>query len=388
MADEALPTRRPYVLGLIFFSAVLALTVLAHRYIGVRLFSDPAWGTRVETVGWFAVWGAFASIFAGFIGGRIFPKPLALVFQWVGYVWMGAFSLLLTGSAISDGALVLARQWVTPDASWARWQALFIAVSALLPLVWGAFVARRPLVRRVEIVVPGLPAPFEGLRIVQLTDVHIGETLRRGFTESLVAMVNALSPDVIAITGDLVEGSVQRLAHDVAPLADLRARLGKFYVTGNHEYYHDGPAWEREGARLGLTVLHNSHQVLNEGEASLVVAGVTDLQGGQFHEGHAPDLEKALNGAPVGAKRILLAHQPKFAKAAQGHDIALQLSGHTHGGQIFPFMFFVRLQQPVVAGLKRLWGVLVYTSKGTGYWGPPFRVGPRGEVTELTLRAA
>jgi predicted MPP superfamily phosphohydrolase len=161
-----------------------------------------------------------------------------------------------------------------------------------------------------------------------------------------------------------------------------------YFVTGNHEYYSGGASWEAEVARRGLTVLHNAHRVVERGGAKLVIAGVTDLEGARFSPAHAPDLDAALRGTPEGAPRILLAHQPRFARHAQGKGIALQLSGHTHGGQIFPFMAFVRLQQPVVAGLKALWGVPTYTNRGTGYWGPPFRVGPSGEVTEVTLRAA
>jgi predicted MPP superfamily phosphohydrolase len=141
-------------------------------------------------------------------------------------------------------------------------------------------------------------------------------------------------------------------------------------------------------AKLGLTVLHNSHRVVEVGAAKLVIGGVPDLEAGNFLPAHAPDAQRAFAGSPQGAPRVLLAHQPRFAKRAQGLGVQLQLSGHTHGGQIFPFMFFVRLQQPVIAGFHILWGVPTYTSKGTGYWGPPVRVGTSCEVTEITLRAA
>ncbi len=165
----------------------------------------------------------------------------------------------------------------------------------------------------------------------------------------------------------------------------MRAQHGVFYVTGNHEYYHGGSAWEAEGRKLGFTVLHNEHRLVADGK--LVIGGVTDLEGGRFSEAHTPRVDLAFAQAPAGVPRVLLAHQPRFAKHAKNAGVSLMLSGHTHGGQIFPFMVFVRLQQPVVRGLEMIHGVQTYTSNGTGYWGPPIRLGPRGEVTELILRA-
>lgn len=258
----------------------------------------------------------------------------------------------------------------------------------MLPaLAWGFVVARRPRVKRVTVDIPGLHPSMNGFRIVQLSDVHIGETLDRTFAQEVVEQVNALSADAVVITGDLVDGSVARLHDEVAPLAQLRGKHGVFYVTGNHEYYHGGSAWEAEGRRLGFHVLHNEHRVVGDGDARLVIGGVTDVEGARFSEAHAPRVDQAFAGAPEGVPRILLSHQPRFAKRAAGHQVALMLSGHTHGGQMFPFMFFVKLQQPVIGGFKVLSGVPTYTSNGTGYWGPPFRLGPRGEITEVTLRA-
>jgi len=190
------------------------------------------------------------------------------------------------------------------------------------------------------------------------------------------------------VTGDMIDGSVARLKDEVAPLGGLRGAHGVFFVTGNHEYYHGGSSWEAEAARLGMTVLHNQHVVLERGGEQLVIGGVTDLEGARFSEAHRPDVEQAFAGAPEGAKRVLLAHQPRFARRVkEGTRVDLMLSGHTHGGQLFPFMFLVKLQQPVIRGFHVINGVPTYTSNGTGYWGPPFRVGPRGEITELTLKA-
>ena len=260
---------------------------------------------------------------------------------------------------------------------------LAVGIPALL---WGFFASSRPRVERREIAIKGLSPALDGFKVVQISDVHIGDTLDGRFMKRVVDQVNALTPDIVAVTGDLVDGSVSKLREEVAPLGGLKGRHGNFFVTGNHEYYSGADEWEAEVARLGLTVLHNSHVVVRSGDGELVVAGVPDTEGRHFSAAHRPDIDLALQGAPAGVPRLLLAHQPKFAKQAAGHDVALMLSGHTHGGQIFPFMFLVRLQQPVIAGLCMLSGVQTYTNRGTGYWGPPFRIGPSGEISELTLR--
>jgi predicted MPP superfamily phosphohydrolase len=282
--------------------------------------------------------------------------------------------------------LAVASQVSVVDPSWLEWRALGVMGLVVPAMVWGFFTARAPAIKHVSVDVPGLHRDLDGFKFVQLSDVHIGETLDRRFSERLVELVRPLGADAVVITGDLVDGSVSRLRDEVAPLARLESRLGTFVVTGNHEYYSGADAWMAECRQLGMTVLHNEHRVLERGQGRLVLGGVPDLQGGRFDPSHRPDVDATFKGAPD-APRVLLAHQPLFARQAKNARVSLMLSGHTHGGQIFPFMFFVKLQQPVISGFKVLHGVPTYTSNGTGYWGPPFRVGPRGEVTVVTLRA-
>jgi len=338
---------------------------------------------------WTGLWAAFASIFVGFIGGRLLPRPLSTIVTWVGFIWMGAFGLLLSGVAASDLVLLGLRLAGRPLTDGVLELRALVVVAVVLPtLLFAALVARKPGTRRVEVTLDSLPKALDGFTIAQLSDVHIGETLGKDFAQMLVEQVNRLEADVVAITGDLVDGGVHKLSPEVAPFAELKGKHGVYFVTGNHEYYSGASEWEAELERLGLTVLHNEHRVLESGGEKLVLAGVTDLEGANFSSVHRPDAAAAFSGAPRGPPRILLAHQPRFAKRAQGLDVSLMLSGHTHGGQMFPFMFLVRLQQPVIAGLKLLHGVLTYTSNGTGYWGPPFRLGPRGEVTQVVLRSS
>lgn len=377
-----------FIRGFAFLTVMMAVVVGLHWYLGARLIRDAGLVEPFASAGWTALWVCLGSIFAGAIGGRLLPRPIAKVLQWIGFTWMGAFGLLIASTAFSDLVLGLAGRFTTVDASWLVWRAVVVVAVVVPALVGGFFVARAPSIKRVTVTIAGLPEAFEGYRIAQITDVHIGETLTRTFAAHVTAIVNSLNADAVAVTGDLIDGSVAKLRDEVAPLAGLRGRDGVFYVTGNHEYYHGGSSWEAEGARLGMTVLHNQHVVIERNGQQLVIGGVPDVEGGRFSAQHEPDAAKTFECAPVGAPRVLLAHQPRFAKRVKDTRVDLMLSGHTHGGQIFPFMFFVKLQQPVIGGFATLWGVPTYTSNGTGYWGPPFRIGPRGEVTEVTLTRA
>jgi predicted MPP superfamily phosphohydrolase len=255
-------------------------------------------------------------------------------------------------------------------------------LAALFTLVGFVNARRRARVRRVDVPIAGLPAPLHGFSIAQISDVHVGATIKRDYLDGIVDAVNELRADMIAVTGDLVDGSVAQLAPHTEPLSRLSARHGAFFVTGNHEYYSGAHAWVDEVRRLGLAVLMNEHVVLRHEGAAVVVAGVTDYSAGHFDPAHRSDPAAAIAGAPSDAGvRLLLAHQPRSAFAAAPAGFDLQLSGHTHGGQIFPWTYLVRLQQPFTAGLHRLGKLWVYISRGTGYWGPPKRLGAPSEIT-------
>jgi hypothetical protein len=367
---------------------MIGTTAGLHYYLGARLLRDSGLSAPLAAAGWTVLWALYGSIFVAFIGGRLLPRPIARVLQWFGFSWMGAFGLILATVAVSDVALALAGLVTPMTPAWQAARALVVAGVVVPALLWGFATARRPMVRRVTVDVPGLHPDFDGFKLVQLSDIHIGDTLDRRFSSLLRDTVNPLQADAVVITGDMVDGSVARLRAETAPLGEFVSTHGTYFVTGNHEYYSGADAWMVEAERLGMTVLHNSHRVLEKGGATLVLGGVPDLQGAGFSPSHRPDVDAAFHGAPHGAPRVLLAHQPKFASSAKHAKVALMLSGHTHGGQIIPFNFFVKLQQPVVSGLHVIDGVQTWTSNGTGYWGPPLRVGPRGEITLLTLRSA
>ncbi len=376
--------------GLMAMLFAVGLVGGLHVYLALRLVSAPALGQPWTVLGWVALGLLFISIPMGFVASRRRPTLLNQALYWTSMLWLGAFGLLLTATAVAD---LVGWVWgligTLPEALvLARGKALAVVAVVVPALAFAFLTARgRARVERLQVPIARLEQGLHGVRVVQISDVHIGPTLDRHFLRRVVEQVNALQPDLIAVTGDLVDGSVRTLRDEVAPLAGLRAPLGVYYVTGNHEYYHGGAAWASEVARLGLTVLHNAHRVIERAQARLVVAGVTDHEGGRMDPAHACRPDLALQGAPQGVPRLLLAHQPRTAFLAQGLEVDLQLSGHTHGGQLFPFMFFVKLQQPVIRGLATIAGVRVYTSRGTGYWGPPLRLGPAPEITELTLVA-
>jgi predicted MPP superfamily phosphohydrolase len=237
----------------------------------------------------------------------------------------------------------------------------------------------------VEVPLAGLPEALRGFTIAQISDIHVGPTIKRRFVQGIVDRVNRLDADMVAITGDIVDGSVRELAHHTEPLAQLASRHGTYVVMGNHEYYSGVHGWVGELRRLGARVLLNEHVVIEHGSARLAIAGVTDYSAHHFDPTHASDPEGAIAGAPVDAPKVLLAHQPRSARGALEAGYDLQLSGHTHGGQFWPWNLLVRLQQPFTAGLNRIGRMWVYINRGTGYWGPPMRFGIPSEITLIRL---
>jgi predicted MPP superfamily phosphohydrolase len=245
-------------------------------------------------------------------------------------------------------------------------------------------------VKRVEITLDRLPPGLDGTRIAMVSDMHIGGLLGRAFVEQVVAKLNQLGADAIAIVGDLVDGSIERLRPMLEPMSSLRARHGAYFVTGNHEYYTPSSPreWITEIERMGIHVLHNRRVALDGEHGGFDLAGVADHSASRFPaEGPGEDVPLALAGRDPSRAVVLLAHQPKAIFAASKLDVDLQLSGHTHGGQIQPWGALVRLQQPFVRGLHRMGNTQIYVSNGTGFWGPPMRLGAPAEITEIVLRA-
>ncbi|HMU41463.1 MAG TPA: metallophosphoesterase [Pseudomonadota bacterium] len=383
----------------ILFVTVMTLGLAGlHLYVYLRVtrtlpFADPKTLKVVFSC-------LFALLWLSFPLERLVPTSVSTPLLWISYSWLGSLILLVSAYVGSD-LFRLLLHGVSPalpvDNDRRTWLFRVADVAALgvgtslsgFSLFQGV---RKPIVRNVQVTLDKWPQSLLGFRIVQLTDVHIGPMLRKDWLADIVKRVLALSPDLIVITGDLVDGSVQQLRHHVAPLADLRAPHGVFFVTGNHEYYSGVDAWLAEVTRLGIRVLRNEHVTLSAPSGTqpgpeptgFDLVGVDDFHAHMF-PGHGADLTKALAGRDDRRPAVLLAHQPAAVLEAAERGIDLQLSGHTHAGQIWPWGYLVRLQQPYVFGLHRLRSTQIYVSAGTGYWGPPMRLGSQSEITLITL---
>ncbi|MGC1214672.1 MAG: metallophosphoesterase, partial [Micromonospora sp.] len=270
----------------------------------------------------------------------------------------------------------------------ARGAAIFAGLTAAGITGYGVRTAMGPpQLDRVRIPLAKLPRSMDGLRIATVSDIHLGPLRGRSHTERIVAMINRLDADLVAVVGDLVDGSVAELGEAAAPLRDLRSRYGSFFVTGNHEYYSGVEEWVQEVDRLGLRVLQNQRQEIRARGGVLDLAGVNDVSAAGTGLAAPADYAAALEDRDPSRPVVLLAHQPVAAVEAAKFGVDLQLSGHTHGGQMVPFNYLVPLQQPVTSGLGEVDGTKVYVTNGAGFWGPPVRVGAPPQVTLVELRA-
>jgi predicted MPP superfamily phosphohydrolase len=383
-------------IALFVASAASAVLIGMHYYIAKRLVLDPGIASPWRGVLLAAVAALGLCLVVQPFAERLVRPPVSRVISWPASLWMGFAFLLVILLAFSDAVL-----WLTGGAALAASggasggepaaavRAALVAAGALLAGAFGLRSAMRPpALQRVEIALERWPESLDGFRIVQISDLHIGPILGRAFAEQLVARVDALEPDLVALTGDLVDGSVRQLANEVAPLAGLRARHGVYFVTGNHDHYSGARRWCEKVRELGIHVLRNQRVEIRDGATVFDLVGVDDHHGSHFGggQGGGEDLGAALDGRDRSRPAVLLAHDPSTFKRASTMAIDLQISGHTHGGQIWPFGLLVHLAVPFVAGRFRRNGAELYVSRGTGFWGPPMRLFAPAEVTEIVLR--
>jgi predicted MPP superfamily phosphohydrolase len=382
---------------LIFLLVAVCILGGMHYYVWARLIRDthpPPPMARAFTV-------------ALVLLGLLLPATIAIVratrgnfaapLVWVAFLWLGVAFLLTAFLGFADlgralgwatRALAAPREPADPSRRVFLSRVFAAGVGGTVAALTG-FGLRSALgsvrIKEVPVRLRNLPRELDGFGLVQITDLHIGPLLHRGWVEGVVEKVRALRADAVAITGDLVDGSVEELRRHVAPLARLaEAPRGAFFVTGNHEYYSGVDEWLGYLPTLGIRPLHNERVELAPG---LDLAGIPDPTGRGL-PGHAPDLPRALAGRDPGRPVVLLAHQPRQFLEAAHSNVSLTLCGHTHGGQIWPFSWVVALVQPYVAGLHRKGESQLYVSRGTGFWGPPMRIFAPPEITLLRLRAA
>jgi hypothetical protein len=393
---------------LVFFLLALAVLGGMHYYLWARLVRDPGWPEPWRRILTAAIALGAVAVPAGMLAARLLQRPVARLvplaaFGWLGLAFLLFSALLALDVARAAGATLawLAAAFLGPQASPAdptRRVLLARAVAGGAALAGGgsaALAVRRatgePRVKEVQVKLPRLPPALRGLSIAQITDFHVGPTIRGREVRRVVEMTNALRPDLVAITGDLVDGSVAEIGEVISEIGRLRSRYGVTFVTGNHEYYSGVGPWLRELPRLGVRVLRNERISVGDGPggASIDLAGIDDWRSAGMAPGHGPDLPRALSGRDPERALVLLAHQPLGFPEALRAGVGLQISGHTHGGQIFPFSLLVGAVYRFSKGLYRLeeggaegW---IYVSSGTGYWGPPMRLGTSSEITRIVL---
>ncbi|WP_019068427.1 metallophosphoesterase [Streptomyces hokutonensis] len=383
------PRRNP-LLRLMRYLPLIAPVLLWAVPCGVLLYTGQHWPLPVTIAG-------TALFVLGLVG-----MPLAMVrghgrrqqdrVAILGDTLLGGSWVLFTWSVLLGVLLRLALTLAGVGESQDRARIVAWAVlgTTAVLLAWGYAEARRvPRVRRLDVRLPRLGAGLDGTRVVLITDTHYGPLDRARWSERVCETVNTLEADVVCHTGDIADGTAERRRAQAVPLGTVQATKARVYVTGNHEYYSEAQGWVDLMGELGWEPLRNRHLLLERGGDTLVVAGVDDVTAESSGlAGHRAHLAGALDGADPDLPVLLLAHQPKFVDKAAAAGIDLQLSGHTHGGQIWPFHHLVRLDQPALAGLSRHGTrTLLYTSRGTGFWGPPFRVFAPSEITLLVLRS-
>jgi predicted MPP superfamily phosphohydrolase len=393
----------------VIFLLLLGVPVaLGHLYLWRRLVVDTTrprtLGRRIGTV---AVIGAFLMLMSALVVTRRVPPEYGKFFAWPGFIWLAVLFYLAIALGVAEvprrillrratgvpvavgaGAEPVEPVEVVPDPG----RRLFISRSVAIGsgIAAGSVVGYgmtqalgAPQLLNVPVTLDKLQPSLSGFRIAVVSDIHLGPLLGRSHTERIVRMINEQEADLVAIVGDLVDGTVAELGEAAAPLRDLVSRHGSFFVTGNHEYFSGHEQWISELDRLGVNPLRNEGLTVAGG---IELVGVNDVTGKSYDDG--PDFGRAFAGRDRANPVVLLAHQPVQVTDASSHGVDLQLSGHTHGGQMVPFNFVVPVQQPSVAGLSKVDDTWLYVSRGAGFWGPPVRVGAPPDITMIELRSA
>lgn len=387
------------LLWILFGTAGTAVTGGAHYYLYRRLVIDPdlpaPWRRIVTT----ALWVLWIGLGVSFVTSQFLPPALTRFFVVPFFIWIGCMVMLVSLLAVTD--LVRSMIWagsrfvkkpVLTDPDRRKFLARTVAgVTAGTVFTAVPFGIRHALgelvVRRVMVTLDRLPPALDGFTIAQISDLHIGATRTGEWLAEVVSRVNRLNADLIAVTGDLVDGSVANLRPETACIKNLRAPHGVFFVTGNHEYYSGAVDWCAEMKRLGLRVLRNEHVEIRRGGESFILAGVDDYTAEGKAPGHKHDVARAVRGCDPKQELVLLAHQPKSIFDAAKHGVGLVICGHTHGGQMWPIVHFSGLVNHYLKGLHKHGPTWIYVNSGTGFWGPPIRLFSTAEITLLTLKA-
>ena len=311
---------------------------------------------------------------------------LPLFLTWIFYFVLGVFFFLLFYLFLGDlfSKIIAYFRGKNTDIN----RRIFLgtmSLSAVNAVVGVVDHMRGPKIYNVDIPIKDLPQAFDGYRIIQISDLHVGPTIRKNYVENVRDMANTLHPDMVALTGDLLDGTPSSIEDDLSPLADLQTKDGTFFVSGNHEYYWNYPSWEKVFRKWGFLILENDSHTIIRGNDRLSIIGVPDKASKRFTK-TPTNIVKAMEKVLPSDKKILLIHRPTILDIQNVYNIDLQLSGHTHGGQFFPWSMIITLSWRYYAGLNRHNNTWVYVNRGTGHWGPPLRSGIVAEITHITLK--
>ncbi|MET0700058.1 MAG: metallophosphoesterase [Mycobacterium sp.] len=384
-----------------FIVIVSALLGLMHLYLWKRLIKDTTAPGRTRRLLTAALVALMLLLVAALVLPRVIGPTESTWFAWPGYLWFAVVVYLFLILLLLEPVRLALRRWVTPKPAdvevssaavnrrvfLARTTAVAAGAASVGLVGFGAATALGPPdLLRVPVRLPRLAPSFDGFRIAVVSDIHLGPLSGRAHTERIVRMINETEPDLVAIVGDLVDGTVEQLGPAAEPLQDLVSREGSFFVTGNHEYFVDDTLeWLEELERFGVHPLRNENTAIRRGAGAFTLAGVNDLSGAKKSD--PPDFDRALAGRAPSGPTVLLAHQPVQVEQAAARGVDLQLSGHTHGGQMWPFHYIVRAVQPSLAGLSAVGDTQLYVTRGAGFWGPPVRIGAPPDITVLTLQS-
>jgi len=388
-------------MSLFFIFAIMILSII-HGTVGLRIIPYLNLSHNIKIVIWCCIaLLAALPIIPIILRSKGFEDEAVDWFSWAGYLSLGFFVLTFLAVVTKDliylaiGLLtkITAAIGSPPDPTnpgrrdfIQKILSISIVTTTSVSTIAGLYAARKgATIMKTTVPIKGLDKDLSGMTIAQVSDLHIGPTIKKGYVEEVVEQVNRLNPDIIAITGDLVDGSVEYLSKHVEPIKDLHANIGKYFVTGNHEYYSGVDQWLDKTDNYGLTNLIDSHEIITKDSGSITLGGVTDYRSSSIKPEHKSDPSIAFYGAPENIPKILLAHQPWSIFDAHKTGADLQLSGHTHGGQFWPFVYAVRMANPYTSGLHDHDGTWIYVNRGTGYWGPPMRLGVESEITLVKL---
>jgi len=393
----------------LFLITAILVTGFIYGFFGFRMISPLPLEAKWKTGLWAILIFCFAALILTMITRHRFPNHgITSSLSWVAFTCFGFMTIIFPGILFKDicmGGYYLVRKLLSPTGKNNRdtraskvgitpsrrnfltnaGNAALVGTALILTGYGINRVTRKPDVIKVDVPVKDLPDPFRGFTILQISDLHISMTLGKEYVQKVVDQAVREQADMIVFTGDLADGREKDMSKDASPLSVLNAPFGKYFVTGNHDYYSGALAWLNRIERLGFVPLINEHRIIEKENAQIVLAGITDYRAGRIIPGHASDPEKALKDAPLSMPRIMLAHQPKSIFKTDPLGVDLMICGHTHGGQYVPWNFLVSLDQPYVHGLHRHNATQIYVSRGTGYWGPPLRVCAPPEITILRL---